>query len=182
MRLRADIFFNIAMTASFILFLQISSVLADTEIIERVVAIVNDEVILLSEFNNAYENAIASGRGISKEEFLDEMVNTELILEQAKKFSFEISPDTKVSDNLLVERYLERRIKAFIHIPFEAVEDYYIKNSSLFKGKNFYDVQDQVEALLVDEKLNIRISEHIKELRDNAYIRVQPGDDHKTAD
>lgn len=157
----------------FIVSFFIPSVSAHAEIIERVVAIVNDEVIFLSEFNNTYEDAVVSRAGISKEELLDEMIDRELILEQAKKFRFQGSPDAKVSDNLLVEEYLERRIKAFIHIPFEVIEKYYMNNSLLFKGKSFYDVQDEIESLLIDEKLSIKISEHIKELRDNAYIRVQ---------
>lgn len=182
MSIRRHLFSVVSMIVIFILLFQLSSAFADSQTIERVVAIVNDEVILLSEFNDGYKNAIASRTVISKEEFLDEMINRELILEQAKKFSFQSSPDTKVSDNLLVERYLERRIKAFIHIPFEVVENYYIKNASQYKGKSFYNVQDEIEALLVDEKLNNKISEHIKELRDNAFIRVQLSNEDKPAE
>ncbi|MDO8282758.1 MAG: hypothetical protein Q7U10_09110 [Thermodesulfovibrionia bacterium] len=166
-------FYVVSMIVIFIISFQLPSAFADPATIERVVAIVNDEVILLSEFNDAYENAVASEKGMSKEGFLDEMINRELILEQARKFNFEGSPDTKVSDNLLVQRYLERRIKAFIHIPFAEVENYYLENPALYKGKSFYDVQDEIDSFLVDEKLRIKTSEHIKELRDNAYIRVQ---------
>lgn len=182
MLIRSHLFSIVSMAAIFIIAFQLSSTFADSETIERVVAIVNDEVILLSEFNDAYDNVAAARKGISKEEFLDEMINRELILEQARKFNLEGSPDTKVSDNLLVERYLERRIKAFIHIPFEVIENYYIKNAPQYKGKSFYDVQDEIESFLIDEKLNIKISEHIKELRDNAYIRVQLYNEVKSTD
>lgn len=159
-----------ALVASVILF----SASAQAETIERVVAIVNDDVILLSDFKDSYSIASVSRTLISEEKFLDEMINKMLILQQARRFGFEGSLESKeVTDNLIVEKYLERRIKAFIHIPFSEVEDYYMENPALFKGKSFYDVQDGVESFLIDEKLSIKISEHIKDLRDNAYIRVQ---------
>jgi hypothetical protein len=144
------------------------------ELIERVVAIVNDEVILLSEFNDAYKSAVLAGSRMTEEEFLDDMINRVLILEQAKRFRFEGSLSSRdVSDNILVEKYLEKRIKAFIHIPFEDIENYYLANPALFEGRGFYEVRDEIEAFLIDEKLGAKMYEHIEELRDNAYIRVQ---------
>ncbi len=81
------------------------------EIIERVVGIINDDVILMSEFDAAYNTARSTGTSMSEAEFLDDMINRKLILEQARRFRFEGAERRKVSDNMLIEKYLERRIR-----------------------------------------------------------------------
>lgn len=169
MSIRKSLFYYVFVVSFFLL-----TVYAQAEIIERVVAIVNDDIILLSEFKDAYRGAALSRARISEGEFLDEMINKILILQQARRFGFDASVESReFADNLIVEKYLERRIKAFIHIPFADVENYYLDNRPLFKGKSFFDVQDEIEAVLLDESLGDKISQHIKELRDNSYIRVQ---------
>ena len=149
---------------------------ARAEVLERIVAIVNDDVILLSEYREAVEAAKKSGGSISGEAILDKMINSKLLLNEAKKFWIGvpgIRHKAGMDDNAVISEYIARKIKAFIHIPYENIESYYKINRELFAGKEFYDVRDEIEDTLIKEELIIRLREYMKELRKNSYIRVQ---------
>ena len=149
---------------------------ARAEVLERIVAIVNDDVILLSEYREAVETAKKSDSSISEETVLDEMINRRLLLNEAKKFWIGVSRirhRSGMDDSAVISEYINRRIKAFIHIPYGDIESYYITNRKLFKGKEFYDVRDEIEDYLIKEKLRIRLQEYMEKLRKNSYIRVQ---------
>ena len=51
--------------------------------------------------------------------------------------------------------------------------DLYGKNKEKFGSKDFYDVRDEIEELLIEKELNRRLIKHIEELRKNAYIKIQ---------
>ena len=139
-------------------------------------AVVNDDVILLSEFREAFRSVEESGEKISEENYLDEMINKLLLLKEAKKFSFYISnkSDKAVMDEkAIINEYIDRRIKVFIRIPYDEIESYYSENKALFEGKEFYDVKDEIEEYLVGKELNTRVNEYIKDLRKKYYIRIQ---------
>lgn len=138
------------------------------EVLDRVVAIVDDEAIMLSEFNEVFQKAENSKKGITEEEILDGLINRILLLKQAKKFGL-----TGKDDNTLINEYIDRRLKAFIRIPFDEIELFYIKNKGSFKGKKFYDIRDEIEEYLIEEELNHRLIKHIQELREKAYIKIQ---------
>jgi hypothetical protein len=145
------------------------------EVLERVVAIVDEEAILLSEFLTSYEKARKNNPKITREKVLSDMVDRLLLIHQAKKFRLGgIKRVQGVSDETeLVNNYIERRIKSLIHIPFEDIEDYYNKNIDEFAGAELLQVKDDIEERLVARALQLRILRHLKELRDNAFIRLQ---------
>ena len=138
------------------------------ELLDRVVAIVDDEAVMLSEFNEAFQKAENSGKEVTREEVLDGLINRILLLKQVKKFSL-----TGKDGNTLIDEYIERRLKAFIRIPFNEIELFYIKNKESFGGKDFYDVRDEIEEYLIEKELNKKLINHIEELRKNAYIVIQ---------
>jgi len=139
------------------------------DVLERVVAIVDDDVILLSELNDAVQSAVNSGaKKITKEEVLSGMINRILLLREAKKFR----PEEK-DDNTLINEYIENNLRAFIRIPLEEVEIFYKNNREIFRNKEFYDVRYEIETYLIEKELNRKLLEHIKELREKSYIRVQ---------
>lgn len=145
------------------------------EVLERIVAIVNDNVILLSEYEETFKALRKTDEKITEEKALDEMINRVLILEQARKLrlgSLSDSAET-LSDDKIITEYIERRIKSFIYIPIEEIESYYMDNRERFVGKAFYDVKDEMEDYLTRAVLTRKIAEHIEELRKKAYIRVQ---------
>ncbi len=151
------------------------------EILERIVAIVNNNVILLSEYEEALEAARKSDQKVTEDVVLDEMINRILILEQAKRLSLGSTSDSaeNVDDNKLITEYTERRIKALIHIPIDEIESYYKNNSGRFAEKEFNEVKDEIEDYMVEGALKRKIAEHVEELRNKAYIRIQLGNGDK---
>ena len=141
-----------------------------SEVLDRVVAVVNDEVILLTELKNEISAQKESGSGLTAAEVLDDMINTLVLLDEARKFMLNI---TASDIDSIVDLYVERSIKAIIHIPFKEVESYYIDHNELYVDKEFYDVKDEIESYMLENELKIRILIHTKELRSKSYVRIQ---------
>jgi len=154
----------------------LSSVTAvHAEVLDRIVAIVNDEIILQSEFNDYLMKVGESDPGVSGIKALNDMVDRILLLEQAKRLKLGSSGDSGAprDDDALIKEYIERRIRAFIHIPIEEIESYYNSNRQEFGDREFYEVKDEIEGRLVEAALEKKLAEHIEELKKNAYIRIQ---------
>jgi hypothetical protein len=137
---------------------------------------VNDDVIMLSEFKEALKSAEKSDISISEEIILNEMINRMLLLNEAKKFWISVPGNrrkTAEDEGAIINEYINRRIKAFIYIPYEDIEYYYTRNLERFEDKEFYDVRDEIEDYLLKEEISIRLSEYIEELRKTSYIRIQ---------
>lgn len=146
-----------------------SFAITHAEVLERVVAIVNDDVILLSEFREAVR--AARDRGMTDHEILEEMINKLLLLKEARRFRIQRGPH-KDPDSI-IEEYIRKRIRPFIRISFEEMEAYYLMNKERFGDREFYEVKDEIEAYLIEKELNKKVVEHIEELRKRAYIRIQ---------
>ena len=58
-----------------------------SEVLDRVVAVVNDEVILLTELKNEMSAQKESGSGLTAAEVLDDMINTLVLLDEADRKS-----------------------------------------------------------------------------------------------
>jgi len=137
------------------------------ELLDRVVAIVDDEAIMLSELDELLQDTKAATR----EKALEGLINRTLLLKAAKRFN----PMAlgKKDDNIIINEYIERRLKAFIHIPFEDVGSFYNANKESFHGKDLFDVKDEIEKYLIEKELNERLKSHINELKKDAYIKLQ---------
>ncbi|MBI5675126.1 MAG: hypothetical protein HZC48_04725 [Nitrospirae bacterium] len=149
---------------------------AYAELLERIVAVVNEDTILLSELKNEVRLRNAQGAEVSDAEALDEMIDRKLLLEQAKRMRIEgdaESDKSLMTDDIIINGYIERRVKAFIHIPLKEMEDYYSDNIGSFSNKKFYEVKNEIETKLIETKLKDKLQEHIRDLRKDSYIRVQ---------
>jgi parvulin-like peptidyl-prolyl isomerase len=144
------------------------------EILDRVVAVVNDEIILFSEVEEAFQEANDVALEVTREEVLDGLINRILLLNQAKNIKRKhiYSVKTEIEDNILINEYVEKRLKAFIRIPYTELELFYQENKEFFT-EEFLEVRDEIEAYLIEIELNKRLSEHLEKLREEAYIRVQ---------
>jgi hypothetical protein len=146
------------------------------EVMERVVAVVNDEVILLSEFNEDFIYQKKIKPEITPLEVLDRMIDRALLLEQARKFmsgSPSVSGSTSLNDDDVIDEYVDRRIRSLIHIHFDDIEAHYNENRVMFAERSFYDVRDEIEALLADTELERMKKEHLDKIRQVSYIRVR---------
>ena len=101
------------------------------------------------------------------------MINNRLLLEQAKKFSFAMDAGNASTPDKVIKNYIDKRIKALIYIPFRDIKAYYYKNLQKYGGRDLYDVKSEIEEYLLKTTLEIKIREHIDELRKDARIRVQ---------
>ena len=148
---------------------------AGGEVLERIVAIVDEEAILLSDFLEEYEEWRKNDPKITQEKVLSDMIDRQLLIHQAKKFRLgSIQRVQGVNEETeMVNNYIERRIKSLIHIPFEDIEAYYNKHIDEFAGAEILQVKDDIEGRLFDRALELRLLRHLKELRDEAYIRIQ---------
>jgi len=145
------------------------------EVIDRIVAIVDDEIILMSEYDEALQSARKSDTEASGEKVLDRMIDRVLLLKQAKRLRLGSSSgaDASSDDDALVKEYIDRGIKSFIHIPIREIESYYDRDREQFQGREFYEVKDEIEDRLVNAALEKKLQWHLEELRRKAYIRVQ---------
>jgi hypothetical protein len=73
----------------------------------------------------------------------------------------------------LIDEYIEKRIKAFIHIPFEDIEKYYQENKDDFNDKDLYGAWDEIEQIIKREQLKTKLDDHVDLLMKKAYIRIQ---------
>jgi len=152
------------------------SICASGEVLEGIVAIVNDEVILLSELKEAFRSAQESDSSVTEDKVLNGMINTMLLLIEAKRFRVgdtDYRPRNTAYNRRIIREFIDRRIKSFIHIPYEDIEYYYNSNREFFEGKEFYDVRDEIEEQMVEKESGSRLHEYMEELRTNAYIRIQ---------
>ena len=103
------------------------------------------------------------------------MIKRFMLLEQAKRFRLGNSGPYagKDKDDIIIKEYIEKRIKAVIHIPFEKMETYYLDNMKRFGDRGFYEAKDEIEDIMIKKELEKKLSEHIHELRKRAYIRIQ---------
>jgi hypothetical protein len=150
------------------------------EVLERIVAIVNDDVILLSEFSQAYETAREYNPDALETDVLEEMINRLLLLKEAKKYRFTTSDNEQgkaKDDKVIIKEYIDVRLKGFIHVPYEDIEYYYYDNKDSYSGKDFFDVRNEIEEYLIEQELNVKLLEYIEDLRENSYIRTQLGTD-----
>lgn len=148
------------------------TVQCEAEVLERIVAIVNSQVVLLSEFEQEYQAAVRSDAAVTEEAVLNSMIDRILLLEQAKRLMLG-DPGEAADDDSVLKQYVERRIRAFIYIPIDEIETYYNQNRERFGSEEFYDVKDEIEEVLIDQALDKKLAEHIADLRKKASIRIQ---------
>ncbi|OHE56151.1 MAG: hypothetical protein A2Z47_06625 [Thermodesulfovibrio sp. RBG_19FT_COMBO_42_12] len=148
---------------------------ATGEIRDRVVAFVDNTAITLSELEETYAQTLRVTPDIKKDEVLNTMVNRLLLVKEAKKIKLEAP-----SEDELLKEYIDLRIRAFIRIKEEEIEDFYKKHINEFQGKEFEAVRDEIENYLTEKELNERLKLHINELMEKACIKIQLSRDFET--
>jgi hypothetical protein len=138
------------------------------EIRDRVVAFVDNTAITLSELEETYAQTLRVTPDITKDEVINTMVNRLLLVKEAKKIKLEAP-----SEDELLREYIDLKIRAFIRIKEEKIEDFYKKHIDEFQGKEFDAVRDEIENYLTEKELNERLKQHINELREKACIKIQ---------
>jgi hypothetical protein len=149
------------------------------EVLERVVAVVDGELVMLSELEESYQETVNAGIEVSREEVLEGLINRILLFNQSRKITrrYMFTARVEREENVLINEYIEKRLKAFIRIPQNEVERFYQENRGYF-SEGFYEVRDEIEAYLIELELNEKLSEHLEELRKKSRIRIQMSFDY----
>ncbi len=125
-------------------FIVISAFASDTLVVDKVIGVVGDNIILLSDIELQYEQLAAENPEVPTEfkcEILNQMLTQKLFLQQAKLDSIVISEDE-------IESELNRRIRYFTAMigSVEKLEDYYGKSILAIKDEFRKDIADQLLA------------------------------------
>ncbi len=150
-----------------LLILPAGRVFAAEKTLDRIVAFVNDDAILLSELDVSYALARKLSPDITRRQVLQTMINRELLLEQARK----IFPEP-VSEDQAVDQFTDLKIRAFVRIPGEAVRNFYDENKKQLGDVPFDSVKDRIERLLMEKEINRRLQGYLETLRGKAHIKI----------
>ncbi len=149
-------------------FCLLSSSYSHAEIIERVVAYVNNNAITLSEFQKNAQKTRKRLGNVSDSEIINAMINNLLLVEEAKNMRLE-APD----NDELVKEYIDIKIKPAIIIREEDMERFYNENRGRFKGQDYIAVRDEIEKYLLELETNKQLKNYIEELRAKSDIKIQ---------
>lgn len=182
------------------------------ELVDRIVATVNTEVITASELscavalNQRLGNA-DKDRITLEATTLDGLINRRLLVQEAHRLKFvevteqELSAEVEhvskrfssdkefgdflaaldmtrqdlarmLGEQLLVERFVEKKVGLFVRVTREDAESYFNEHAAEFKDKPFQDVQKMISALLTEKKMGLQLTQYLAELRGRANIRI----------
>lgn len=140
---------------------------ADHKILDRTVAVVDDDAILLSDLQARFALAKKLAPDITQSQVLQTMINRTLLLREARK----IFPET-MSDEQAIKEFTDFKIRAFVVVPEESIRNFYEENKAKMGGAPYERVRGQIEGLLTEKEINRRLEDYLKGLRQKAYIRV----------
>jgi len=138
------------------------------EIIDRVVAYVDDTAITLSEFEKTYNEMQEEIKDITKEEAINSMINSVLLLHEARKMRLEAPTKDE-----LIKEYIDIKIRSPIFVRESDVIEFYKIHIDRFKDIDYLQVRDEIESYLFELETNRRLQSHLEELRANAEIKIQ---------
>lgn len=140
---------------------------ASGELVDRVVAFIDDNAITLSELESAFADARKVTPEITRHQVLNTMINRYLLLKETSGLRL-----TAEDEATLLNEYVDLKIKAFIKIGEGQIREFYEENKANFKGFDYYDVKDDIERYLIEKEVNRRLKDHIEELRSRSYVKV----------
>lgn len=149
-----------------ILFLFLSD-FGHAELFDKIAAFVDDEAILLSEFDAYYRIISKFIPDIKKEDVINTMINRTLLLKEAKKFRIEGATKEEI-----IREYIEIKLKALIKINEPDIKNFYENNKAQFGKVGFDSVREQIEQYLTEKEINSVLEQQIKELRSKAHIKI----------
>lgn len=169
---RCSFFLSYSLSAFLICFHFIGTIYAQPQVIDKVIAVIGDNVLLLSDLENQKiqhePSGYVPGSGTSCT-LLEDLLFQKLLLNQAQLDSVEIS-------EAQIQSELERRLRFFINQigSEEKLEEYYQKSISEIKS-DFHDlIKDQLLAQTMQQKITGNIKITPAEIK--SYFDKIPGD------
>lgn len=137
------------------------------ETIDRVIAYINDNAITMRELNATHSEELKKHPGQTREQTLESMINSQLIIIEAKKLR--ISAET---DPELIQKYLSLKVRSLVYVKDSEIMDYYQKHMEDFQGLRYRNTKERIRQYLGELKFNSLIKEQLEKLRQAAVIRI----------
>ncbi|WP_420263698.1 hypothetical protein [Candidatus Magnetominusculus dajiuhuensis] len=153
---------------SIILTVTVFSGIGEAELIDHVCAFVDNDAITLSELTKSYNETRAKIETVTKEEVLNTMINRILLKRAALSMKI-IGTD----EDRIIAEYIDLKVRSYVIIKEEDIENFYNKNKKEFVGADISDVKADIEKLLTEQEVNTRLAALLSELRKQAYVKIQ---------
>jgi hypothetical protein len=159
-------------TKYILIIILLSSILLGTgdtyaEIIDRVAAFVDDEVITLRELDKQYNILHAKDITITKDIALNTMINQLLIEKDAIRRRI-----IGMNKDETVIKYINLYIRSQVRIKQDEITDYYKENIENLKNNKIEDIRDDIEKILIEKQVNIKVRELLYELKSKSNIKI----------
>lgn len=185
---------------------------ASAEIIDRILVVVNGDIITKGDLDDAIEVALMRNpgerhnRAAVEKDVLEELINRRLLLQEARRLMISDVSDEEMDaavrqvrsgytseqefmnaladadmteadlreqlkDQLLIQRFIERRVRLLVRVDMDEVKRFFEANKEGMGDRGFREFRDELRDLLIEKKTNERLEEYRKELRAKADIR-----------
>lgn len=158
--------FNVTVLAAVYVFV-LGSVPAGGAVIDRVAASVDDTAITMTELDGKYKEIGKINENITYGETLRSMINSLLIVKDAKRYRMEGKDDDE-----LIKQYIDLKIRALITVQDNDVKGYYEEHRGEFRGRTYEEVHDDIVRYLTEVKVNNKLKRHIDVLRKKSLILI----------
>ncbi|MCG6552719.1 MAG: hypothetical protein L7F77_10355 [Candidatus Magnetominusculus sp. LBB02] len=155
------------MLATALLLVMLTSAV-EAGMIDRVCAFVDNDAITLSELMHTYNKTKGKIPNITKEEVLNTMINRILLKRAALSMKIVGTDEDKI-----IAEYIDLKVRSYVIIKEEDVEDFYNKHRKDFGGATVSEVRADIEKLLIEQDVNARLTALLSELRKQAYVKIQ---------
>ncbi|MBI5141285.1 MAG: hypothetical protein HZA20_03700 [Nitrospirae bacterium] len=133
------------------------------EMIERVIASIDDTPVFLGEYIALKKQLADAGQDIPDREVIDILIDRKLMYQEARRLRFDKGEEGKPADqDAIVERYLDMFVRAFVGSHSNSQSEL----RQLTAGDSVGD--------MADDGFRRRLKEKIAELRRRYEIRIDP--------
>lgn len=143
-----------------IAFTVLQSVSSDAKIIDRIVAYVDYDAITSVDLQRFMEDLKSRAVKTTPKEAVEVLINRKIFIKEARRLKLKAR-----TDEALIEKYIDIKIKPFIFVKDEEILKYYREHLDVFKDKPFEELREQLRKVVYEKKLNRAIKEHIRKLR-----------------
>jgi len=122
------------------------------------------------------QEARKKGVSISPEDIQEEINNiTEIVEAQGTTLEAALSMQGQTIDdlteNIKIQKIAEEILKDEIQVSDEEVSEYFEENKEFYEDKEFVDMEEEIKEQLSQEKLQVKFSELLENLKNESDIR-----------
>ena len=134
---------------------------------DKVAAFVDNEAITMNELEDQFQRTVKLYPSTTRMEVLNTIINRLLLLREARRYRIEApTPEDAMKE------YIDLKVRAFIRVDDSRILQFYHEHAAEFPGKDVDDLRDELEQLIIEQELNVRLKDAIAGLRAKAHIRI----------